>query len=94
MAVRRKLLHVTSQGAQRYRAERPGQDSLIVSRRAGRVRSSEWLGDGDSNESNSEAGLDGGPLYSLRSTDVPRQREGTCGIGGQPARGHGLPWRK
>ena len=30
--------------AYRPRAERPGQDSLSVSRRAGRVRSSEWLG--------------------------------------------------
>jgi hypothetical protein len=30
--------------AERPRAERPGQDSFILSRRRGRVRSSEWLG--------------------------------------------------
>jgi hypothetical protein len=30
--------------AQRLRAERPGQDRFTSSRRAGRVRSSEWLG--------------------------------------------------
>jgi hypothetical protein len=30
--------------AQRFRAERPGQGPFRVSSRAGRVRSSEWLG--------------------------------------------------
>jgi hypothetical protein len=30
--------------ALRFRAERPGQDAFIRNRRAGRGRSSEWLG--------------------------------------------------
>jgi len=46
----RKILYtiirftLLSEAAQRFRAERPGQDSFMFSRQVGRVSSSEWLG--------------------------------------------------
>ena len=34
---------MSTESAQGFRAERPGRGSFMLSRRAGRVRSSEWL---------------------------------------------------